>query len=111
MFSDFLDFMEKESNTKIKSLKVDGGATANKLLMQFQSDILATKIMLPKCLETTALGVAYLAGLATGYYKDLDEIKSVHYYQAVYEPHMPQEEIDELYSGWKKAVEATRIFK
>lgn len=108
---DVFEVMEKESNTKIKSLKVDGGATANKLLMQFQSDILATKIMLPKCLETTALGVAYLAGLATGYYKDLDEIKSVHYYQAVYEPHMPQEEIDELYSGWKKAVEATRIFK
>lgn len=108
---DVFEVMEKESNTKIKSLKVDGGATANKLLMQFQSDILSTKIMLPKCLETTALGVAYLAGLATGYYKDLDEIKSVHYYQAVYEPHMPQEEIDELYSGWKKAVEATRIFK
>lgn len=108
---DVFTIMEKDSKKKIKTLKVDGGATANKLLMQFQSDILATEIKLPKCLETTALGAAYLAGLASGFYKDLDEIKSIHSYQAIYEPHMPDVEIDKLYGGWKKAVKATRVFK
>ena len=103
--------MEKETGLDIKCLRVDGGATANSLLMQFQSDILFSKILLPKCLETTALGVAYLAGLASGFYQNLDDIKSVHSYQAEYNPSLSEEEVNKLYDGWKKAVNATLMFK
>lgn len=108
---DVFEIMKKETDGTLKNLKVDGGATKNKLLMQFQSDILNTDIMLPTCLETTALGVAYLAGLASGFYKDLAEIKSIHSYQAIFKPQMSQEKINEKYSGWLKAVQATRMFK
>ncbi len=108
---DVFEVMKKETNCCLKNLKVDGGATKNKFLMQFQSDILNTKIMLPTCLETTALGVAYLAGLASGFYKDIDEIKSIHSYQAIYEPQMDEHDVELKYDGWKKAVEATRKFK
>lgn len=108
---DVFEVMKKETNCCLKNLKVDGGATKNKFLMQFQSDILATQIMLPTCLETTALGVAYLAGLASGFYKDLEEIKSIHSYQAIYEPKMCEADINNKYNGWKLAVEATRKFK
>ena len=79
--------------------------------MQFQSDILHTEIKLPTCLETTALGAAYLSGLASKFYKDIDEIKSIHSYQAVYKPKMDQQTIEEKYDGWKTAVKATRTFK
>ena len=108
---DVFEVMKKETKCCLKSLKVDGGATANKYLMQFQSDILETNIMLPKCLETTALGVAYLAGLNSGFYKNIEEIKSIHSYQAVYESSMKKSEIDRLYKGWLKAVKSTRTFK
>ena len=108
---DVFEVMSKEANFHLKNLKVDGGATANRFLMQFQSDILHTDIMLPQCLETTALGVAYLAGLASGFYKDLNEIKSIHSYQAIFHPKMDQKLVDEKYAGWKKAIEATRHFK
>ena len=79
--------------------------------MQFQSDILHIEIKLPSCLETTALGAAYLAGLASGFYRDLDEIKSIHSYQAIYEPEMDEKLAETKYDGWKKAIEATRKFK
>ena len=108
---DVFEVMAKEIGEPVKVLKVDGGATANKYLMQFQSDILRCDIKLPCCLETTALGVAYLAGLNSGFYSSLDEIKSIHSYQAIYKPELPIEEVDKLYHGWKKAVEATRMFK
>ena len=108
---DVFEVMKQETNCCLKNLKVDGGATKNKFLMQFQADILNTQIKLPMCLETTALGVAYLAGLASGFYKDLDEIKSIHSYQAIYEPKMSEEEVNEKYRGWLKAIEATRVFK
>ena len=106
-----IEVMKKESNLPIVSLKVDGGATSNQLLMQFQSDILETTIKLPKCLETTALGVAYLAGLNSGYYKNLQEIIDIHTFKAEYKPYMSKTEIKQRYSGWKKAIKATRIFK
>ena len=108
---DVFEVMSKETSCSLKNLKVDGGATKNKFLMQFQSDILHTKIMLPSCLETTALGVAYLAGLASGFYKDLEEIKSIHTYQAIFEPEMDEKTVKEKYDGWLKAIEATRVFK
>ena len=108
---DVVEVMEKETMTPIKSLKVDGGATKNGYLMQFQSDILHTTIKLPKCLETTALGAAYLAGLQVGYYPSIESIKKIHEYQKIYEPHMSKREIANLYRGWKVAVKATRSFK
>ena len=108
---DVFEVMKKEAHSNLKNLKVDGGATKNKFLMQFQSDILNTTIMLPSCLETTALGGAYLAGLSSGFYKSIEEIKSIHSYQAIFNPIMSEEEVNDKYSGWLKAVEATRAFK
>ena len=108
---DVMEVMEKDANQCITVLKVDGGATKNQYLMQFQSDILKTTIKLPKCLETTALGAAYMAGLQCGYYPNLESIKKIHEYQATYEPKMSQEEIERLYNGWKTAIKATRMFK
>lgn len=108
---DVFEIIHKETKYKLKSLKVDGGATKNKFLMQFQADILNTQIMLPKCLETTALGACYLAGLSSGFYKDINEIKSIHSYQAIYEPMMSKEDINIRYKGWLKAVKSTRTFK
>lgn len=108
---DVFEVMEKETGSKIRNLKVDGGATSNNYLMQFQSDILQTNIMLPKTLETTALGVAYLAGLNSGFYKSLEEIKSIHSYKAIFAARMEKEESLKLYEGWLKAVNATRQFK
>ena len=108
---DVFEVMMKDTKMKIKGLKVDGGATANKYLLQFQSDILQIKINLPKCLETTALGVAYLAGLCSGYFSSMQEIKSIHNYQAIYSPKMKQKTMEEKYNGWLKAVTSTRTFK
>ncbi len=108
---DVYEVMRKEAHLPPHSLKVDGGATSNNLLMQFQSDILGVSIKLPKCLQTTALGAAYFAGLNSGFYKDLQEIIDIHSYQSVFEPTMVKDEIKRRYAGWKKAVKATRIFK
>ena len=108
---DVFDIFEKETGTRIQSLRVDGGATGNKFLMQFQSNILGCDIKLPKCLETTALGAAYLAGLNSGFYKNADDIKKIHSYQAEYASKMKKEEVERRYNGWKKAVEAARLFK
>ena len=108
---DVVEVMQKETNQTIKNLKVDGGATKNGYLMQFQSDILHTVIKLPRCLETTALGAAYMAGLTTGYYANLESIKKIHEYQAIYTPKMAKKEINRLYKGWKTAIKATRMFK
>ena len=108
---DVVEVMQKETGQAVKTLKVDGGATKNGYLMQFQSDILHTVIKLPKCLETTALGAAYMAGLQSGFYPNLDSIKKIHKYQAIYEPKMSKKEIKRLYKGWKTAIKATRMFK
>ena len=108
---DVMKTMEKDSKKKIKVLKVDGGATANDYLMQYQSDILKTKILLPFCLETTALGAAYLAGLCSGFWKDIEEIKNIHRYQKEYNPQMSSERIKEIDRKWKYAIKATRVFK
>ena len=108
---DVMEVMQKETKSKIKVLKVDGGSTANKYLMQFQSDILNTTIKLPKCLETTALGAAYMAGLQCGFYPNLESIRRIHEYQAVYKPEMDKKTVNQLYKGWKLAIKATRMFK
>lgn len=108
---DVIKEMERISNKKIESLRVDGGASENSYLMQYQSDILSSKVILPKNLETTSLGAAYLAGLASGYWKDVNEISKVHKISKIYNPKMSNEEIIEIDNKWKKAVAATRLFK
>ena len=108
---DVIKTMEKETNIHISTLKVDGGATANSYLMQYQSDILSSEVLLPNCLETTALGAAYLAGLQTGFWKDIEDIKSVHKYQRLYKPNMKKSEIKIIDKRWKTAIKATRMFK
>jgi len=108
---DVIEVMKKEAQTDLVTLKVDGGATANHYLMQFQSDILECSLKLPLCLETTALGAAYLSGLNTGFWKNCEEIQKIHSYQAIYEPSMDRLEINRRYKGWKKAVASTRTFR
>ncbi|MDD3172733.1 MAG: glycerol kinase GlpK [Herbinix sp.] len=105
---DVLRAMEGDSGNRLKSLKVDGGACANRFLMQFQADILNTIVLKPECIETTALGAAYLAGLAVGFWKDKEEIKRNWALAETFNPKMKSERIETLISGWKKAV--TRSF-
>ena len=101
---DVLGAMEKDSGIKLASLKVDGGAVANNLLMQFQADLLGVPVERPQVIETTALGAAYLAGLAVGVWKTKEELKSSWKLDTRFEPAMPQDESDKLYKGWRKAV-------
>ena len=108
---DVMEVMQEESNIKIHNLAVDGGASVNDFLMQFQSDILNTKIIRPRHLETTALGAAYLAGLAVGVWKDIDEIKKMRSIEKIFTSKMKVTERENLYKGWKIAVDATRHFK
>jgi glycerol kinase len=103
--------MEADSGIKLKKLRVDGGATANNFLMQFQSDILGVSVERPVVLETTALGAAYLAGLAVGFWSDKHEIAKNWHVDRVFEPDMDHNTREMLYNKWLKAVEATRAFK
>ncbi|MBX3035555.1 MAG: glycerol kinase GlpK [Anaerolineales bacterium] len=103
-----LDAMEKDSGVKLRSLKVDGGMVFNELLMQFQSDILNVPVVRPKVTETTSLGAAYAAGLAVGFWKDTDELKTNWGRDKEWTPKMDSKRRQGLYSGWKKAV--TRTF-
>ncbi|MHB8778301.1 MAG: glycerol kinase GlpK [Anaerolineales bacterium] len=103
-----LDAMEKDSGVKLRALKVDGGMVFNELLMQFQSDILNVPVVRPKVAETTALGAAYAAGLAVGFWKSTDELKANWGFDKEWSPKMDIKRRDGLYSGWKKAV--TRTF-
>ena len=101
---DLLKAMESDSGERIPSLKVDGGACANNLLMQFQADILAIDIVRPRLIETTALGAAFLAGYGTRLWKDLDEIRASWREERRFHPQMPQEEIDRHLERWRNAV-------
>ncbi len=107
---DVLDAMEQDSGIRIKTLKVDGGACANNLLMQFQSDLLQCDIARPTVVETTALGAAYLAGLAVGFWKDRDEIVNALQIDREFRPQMSEAKADHLYDRWTKAVAAVRMF-
>lgn len=108
---DVLSVMEKDSGISLKGLRVDGGMVANNFLMQFQSDILRVNVERPVVQETTALGAAYLAGLAVGYWKDKQDIAGNWQLDLAFSPQMPVEEAETLYQGWLKAVEAARVFK
>ncbi|KRL05803.1 glycerol kinase GlpK [Liquorilactobacillus oeni] len=108
---DVVETMKKDTKIDIPVLKVDGGAALNSWLMQFQADILDIEIMRAADLETTALGAAFLAGLAVGYWKDLDELKASYTVGESFKPHMNTDERNNLYGGWTSAVKATQIFK
>lgn len=108
---DVIETMKEESHLTLDHLFVDGGATANGFLMQFQSDILNTDIMIPRVKETTALGAAYLAGLAIGFWESQEEIKTLHSITKTYHSKMNEDERHKNYEGWKKAIQATKIFK
>ena len=104
---DVLGAMEKASGISLRSLKVDGGATANNLLMQFQSDLLGVPVDRPQVTETTALGAAYLAGLATGVWQDRQDLVKYWQLDRRFLPDMAEAERTRLYRGWQKAVERT----
>jgi len=108
---DVLRAMEEDTKLPITSFKVDGGATVNRFLMQFQSDILNLRVDQPKVLETTALGAAYLAGLATGYWKSKDDIKNSWQLAHSYHPQMNDQIRQSLIKGWRVAVHSARQFK
>lgn len=108
---DVLCAMEADSGIELNTLRVDGGAVKNNFLMKFQSDILGVPVERPVINETTALGAAYLAGLAVGYWKNQDEIKEQWHMDKRFEATMETETSEELYAGWKKAIEATKAFK
>ena len=102
--ADLLSAMEKDARITLSELRVDGGATANNLLMQFQADILGVPVVRPKVLETTALGAGYLAGLAVGYWKDATDVATNWRVDRVFEPAMPPGRAAELRAGWDRAV-------
>ena len=102
--ADLVAAMEKDTGVPITSLKVDGGASRDQFLMQFQADILNKTVLRPAIRETTALGAAYLAGLATGVWKDRDEIRSLWHCNMTFAPQMDETERTRLLAGWHKAV-------
>ena len=101
---DLIDVMVKDTGDELVDLKVDGGACANNFLMQFQSDILGKSVLRPQCIETTSLGAAYFAGLATGYWSSTDDILENWQIDREFEPDMKDDKRTELLTGWKKAV-------
>lgn len=108
---DVLDAMQLDADIKIDRLRVDGGASANNFLMQFQSDILQTTVERPKILESTALGAAYLAGLATGFFESQEALQQLSKTDSTFTPLMDKDKKDSLYRGWQSAVRATQMFK
>ena len=102
---DVFETMKKEANINSNTLKADGGATDNKFLMQFQSDILNMKIEIDNNFEMTSIGVAYLAGLSSGFFNNIDEIKKINIVKESYQPKMDTKKANEYYKGWKKAVQ------
>ena len=108
---DVLEVMKKEANFDDISISVDGGASANDFLLQFQADIMQKVIKRPKQIETTALGACFLAGLYTKFFKDLNELKKINQTDKLYYPIIDSNKCEKLYSRWLKAVNATRSFK
>ncbi len=105
---DLVSSMQRDANVKINSLNVDGGASMNNFLMQFQADILNATVVRPKVIETTALGACYLAGLTVGYWKDIDDIRANIKTEREFKPDMTEEHRQSLLEGWAKAVRQTR---
>lgn len=108
---DVLEVMKEDSGIELAQLRVDGGAVMNNFLMQFQSDILGTPVERPLNQETTVAGAAYLAGLAVGYWESKEEISRLLRLERIFTPEIDEEKRTALYNGWKKAVQAARMFK
>ena len=106
--TDLLEAMKQDSDIDLSELRVDGGASVSDIMMQIQSDMIRTKVNRPKMVETTAIGAAYLAGLATGFWKDMDEISNIREVDKVFEPIMDMEKREKRYRGWLRAVERSR---
>ena len=106
--ADLLEAMEADASMPLAELRVDGGAAGNDLLLQFQADLLGVPVVRPVVTETTALGAAYLAGLAVGYWKSVDEISKQRRVDRVFEPRMPPARVEELRAGWRKALERAK---
>jgi len=102
--ADVLRAMEADAGISLRELRVDGGATQNDLLMQFQADVLGVRVVRPKVFETTALGAAYLAGLAVGYWKDAGEIAAQWQTDRIFDPLMPRAEAARLLAGWSRGL-------
>ena len=109
--ADLLEAMKKDSGINLSELRVDGGASVSNIMMQIQSNLIRTMVNRPKTVETTALGAAYLAGLAVGMWKDTDEIERNREVDKVFLPEMDIEDVDKLYGGWKKAVERAKSWE
>ncbi|MCG9595617.1 glycerol kinase GlpK [Vibrio sp. Isolate25] len=107
---DVLDAMQADSGIKLEALRVDGGAVANNFLMQFQSDVLDTQVLRPKVTEVTALGAAYLAGLAVGFWGSLDEVANKAEIDKTFVPHHDEEKRNRRYKGWKRAVKCAQAW-
>ncbi|HYQ49832.1 MAG TPA: FGGY-family carbohydrate kinase, partial [Pseudomonas sp.] len=105
---DVLDAMQQDCGQRLSELRVDGGAVANNFLMQFQADILGTCVERPQMRETTALGAAYLAGLACGFWSGLDELRDKAIIEREFSPQLDESQKEKLYAGWRKAVDRTR---
>lgn len=105
---DLVEAMQQDSNIQLSELRVDGGAVANDFLMEFQADILGASVVRPVVIESTAAGAAYLAGLATGFWSNVDELKRAVAVDKVFQPSMEEAQKEELYSGWKQAVGRVR---
>ncbi len=108
---DVIEAMAQDSGIEVNGLRVDGGAVKNNFLMQFQADLVNVSVERPEISETTALGAAYLAGIATGFWKNKDEVSNNWKLEKSFEPKMDEKEANKLYKGWQKAVEATKVFK
>jgi len=106
--ADLLEAMEKDAGTPLAELRVDGGATSNAMLMQFQADLLGVPVLMPKVRETTALGVAYLAGLAVGYWADRAEIGRLWQADHTFTPAMEFGKVEELRGRWSRALERAK---
>jgi glycerol kinase len=109
--ADVIDAMEADSGIETKELRADGGAAANDLLLQFQADILGVPVVRPETLETTALGAAYLAGLAVGYWDDQADLKDQWEEDRTFEPAMDAERVAELRHGWNKALDRAKAWE
>ncbi|PSQ92424.1 MAG: glycerol kinase, partial [Bacteroidetes bacterium QH_2_63_10] len=109
--ADVIDAMEADSGIETTELRADGGAAANDLLLQFQSDILDIPVVRPGILETTALGAAYLAGLAVGFWEDQAEIKDQWRLDQMFTPSLSSDRIDELRADWSKALDRARAWE
>ena len=107
---DLTDLMSEESGVEIRSLKVDGGASANDFLMQYQADMCKKEVCRPSCVETTGMGAAFLAGLAVGYWKDEEELRSLVKEDRKFEPDMAEDKREQYLKGWKRAVKCALVW-